>query len=71
MKHIATHTKHGQRAQATVLFLSGRKDLFDRITKDEQGGRVGWAERMPQAYNNKQCLPWNEVRGRYWYPWKN
>ena len=58
------------RREETLKFLMGRKDLFDRITLDGQGGRVGWHERMPRGYDNKKFLPWSEVRGRYWYPWR-
>jgi hypothetical protein len=53
----------------TLKHLAGRRDLFDRITKDETGGRVAWAQRKPRDYDNKKCLPWSDVRGRYWYPW--
>lgn len=59
-----------ERVKNTIEFLAGRKDLFDRITRDGTGGRVGWAERMPSGYDNKKCLPWGEVGGRYWYPWR-
>jgi len=58
------------RTQNTLKYLAGRRDLFDRITKDEKGGRVGWAQRKPRDYDSKICLPWSDVRGRYWYPWK-
>lgn len=67
---MSTQEQYKARAKATNLFLSGRRDLFDRITKDSTGGRIGWAERMPVGYDNKKCLSWGQVRGRYWYPWK-
>jgi hypothetical protein len=58
------------RREATIEYLASHKHLFDRINKDGTGGRVSFFDRMPRDYDNKACLPWSEVRGRYWYPWK-
>ena len=58
-----------ERTQNTIRFLSGRPDLFDRITKDGKGGRVRWGGSKPVGYNGRICLPWGDVKGRYWYPW--
>lgn len=55
--------------EATIIFLAGHRDLFDRITKNGQGGRVSWSARKPQNYP-KDGMPWSIVRGRYFYPWK-
>jgi hypothetical protein len=59
-----------EQVDATLHFLAGRPDLFDRITKNGQGGRVGWSYPKPRGYDSKVCLPWSQVRGRYWYPWR-
>ncbi|GIV81741.1 MAG: hypothetical protein KatS3mg051_1095 [Anaerolineae bacterium] len=59
-----------ERTKNTIEFLRDRADLFDRFTSDGRGGRVRWNQRMPRGYDNKKCLPWGSVRGRYWYPWK-
>jgi len=54
----------------TENYLREHRDLFDRVTCDGAGGRVGWM-RMPGDYDNRRCLPWTWVRGRYWYPWRS
>jgi hypothetical protein len=59
------------RTQNTIEYLKSNPQVFDRITKDETGGRVGWSVRMPRNYDNKKGLAWSLVRGRYWYPWVN
>ena len=63
--------KHESRTAKTIKFLSGRRDVFDRITVDGRGGRVRWAGGKPNDYNGREMLPWDQVRGRYWYPWRS
>jgi hypothetical protein len=58
------------RRKWTRRWLAEHREVFDRITADGCGGRVDWHRRMPRAYDNKRGLPWSEVRGRYWYPWR-
>ena len=58
------------RTQATLDWLRSHPEVFDRITRNQKGGRVSWSQRMPRGYDNKAGLPWSQVRGRYWYPWR-
>lgn len=61
---------HILRRQHTLGQLAGMRYVFDRITEDGTGGRVGFFTPMPRGYDNKLGLSWSDVRGRYWYPWK-
>jgi len=58
------------RLQKTLDWLSSHPEVFDRHTKDGTGGRVRWGGRKPRFYDGRECLPWGDVKGRYWYPWR-
>ena len=53
------------RTQNTLDYLRAHPDLF--ATRDDTSGLVASC-RMPKDYNNKKCLPWSEVKGR-WFFW--
>lgn len=53
----------------TVTQLAQHPRWFEKWNKDGSGGKVGWMS-MPANYDNVNGLPWTQVRGRYFYPWK-
>ena len=48
------------------LKVTGNNKLFETIRKDGRAAKVSWFARKPRDYDNKTCLPWGDVRGRYW-----
>ena len=63
-----TKVSYQERLANTQQYLkvTGNNKLFETVRKDGKAAKVSWFARKPCDYDSKTCLPWGDVRGRYW-----